>query len=95
MVFQMMETELSVGVPPAVMVPPEDINQLYPVIPASVVYSTGTPEHTLEGPFIVGTGNWLTVIVAVPLATLMQLVVLPSCTFINSYVKTPGELVGC
>ena len=42
-----------------------------------------------------GTGNWLTVIVAVPLATLMQLVVLPSCTFINSYVKTPGELVGC
>ena len=44
---------------------------------------------------MVGTGNGLTVTIAVPLATLEQRVVLPSCTFISSYVKTPGELVGC
>jgi hypothetical protein len=55
------------------IVPPPVNDQLYPVIPGSVVYTTGVLKQTLEGPSMVGTGSGLTVIIADPVTLLEQL----------------------
>ena len=62
MVFQI--TVIAFVPAPAVMAPPAETVQVYPVIPASVVYTLPlVPPQTVAGPVMVGTGRGVTVTV--------------------------------